>query len=268
MVRPHQALAQFSCVLSLWMEHTFNILQHMCTRQASCQSQDKGPRLCRYAVAFLYGGELVRGGGYTAGTVVQIMTGIHIAGIALGQAAPDLPHYAAGRAAAARLMHVINRTPTGTAGTGSMGVVPATPMTGAVEIEGVAFAYPARPEVSVFTDLNLRIEAGQTVALVGASGCGKSTLIQLLQRFYDPSAGSIRVDGADIRELSLEWYRSNVRVPMHAAHVCAWVTDGFRIICHFFVCVHHDGGAAIVYVRSEYLLREHRYQFTSCRWAL
>jgi ATP-binding cassette, subfamily B (MDR/TAP), member 1 len=55
------------------------------------------------------------------------------------------------------------------------------------------------------------IPAGKTVALVGPSGCGKSTVVQLLQRFYDPASGSIMVDGLDIRQLSLKWYRDQVR---------------------------------------------------------
>lgn len=84
---------------------------------------------------------------------------------------------------------------------------------GEVEIEDVTFSYPARPEVTVFSNLNLHVAAGETVALVGASGSGKSTIIQLLQRFYDPASGRIRVDGVDIRELSLEWYRNHVRKP-------------------------------------------------------
>jgi ABC-type multidrug transport system fused ATPase/permease subunit len=50
------------------------------------------------------------------------------------------------------------------------------------------------------------IQAGQTVALVGASGSGKSTCIQLLQRFYEPLSGTIEVDGIDIRNLKLRWY--------------------------------------------------------------
>lgn len=81
---------------------------------------------------------------------------------------------------------------------------------GAVEIKDVAFAYPARPDVQVFRNLSLSINAGQTVALVGPSGCGKSTVIQLLQRFYDPASGSVHVDGRDIRTLSLGWYRDQV----------------------------------------------------------
>ena len=83
-------------------------------------------------------------------------------------------------------------------------------MQGAVEIQGVSFAYPARPDVQVFQNMTLSITAGQTVALVGPSGCGKSTVVQLLQRFYDPAAGSVSVDGLDIRTLALGRYRDQV----------------------------------------------------------
>lgn len=83
-------------------------------------------------------------------------------------------------------------------------------MQGAVEMQEVSFAYPARPDIQVFQHLSLSVAAGQTVALVGPSGCGKSTIVQLLQRFYDPVSGSVHVDGRDIRTLSLWWYREQV----------------------------------------------------------
>ena len=64
-------------------------------------------------------------------------------------------------------------------------------LTGAVNVEKVSFAYPARPDVKVAKGLNLRVDPGESVALVGASGCGKSTIIQLLERFYTPDGGQI-----------------------------------------------------------------------------
>ena len=53
------------------------------------------------------------------------------------------------------------------------------------------FRYPARPDVPVLTGLNLQVNVGQTVALVGSSGCGKSTVVQLIQRFYDIAGGVV-----------------------------------------------------------------------------
>ncbi|CAA7390833.1 unnamed protein product [Spirodela intermedia] len=78
---------------------------------------------------------------------------------------------------------------------------------GEVELKHVDFAYPSRPEVPVFRDLNLRARAGKTLALVGPSGCGKSSVISLVQRFYEPSSGRVLVDGKDIRKYNLKALR-------------------------------------------------------------
>ena len=58
----------------------------------------------------------------------------------------------------------------------------------------------------------MNIKAGSTVALVGSSGCGKSTCIQLIQRFYDPLEGSVLVDSKSLKDLNLNWFRSQVGV--------------------------------------------------------
>lgn len=63
--------------------------------------------------------------------------------------------------------------------------------TGNLGINKVEFSYPNRPHQRVLRGLELKVEAGKTVALVGASGCGKSTILQLMQRFYDPDVGTI-----------------------------------------------------------------------------
>ena len=62
---------------------------------------------------------------------------------------------------------------------------------GAMEFMNVEFRYPTRPTVPVLQGLNLKVQPGQTLALVGSSGCGKSTSIQLIERFYDPAAGQV-----------------------------------------------------------------------------
>jgi ATP-binding cassette subfamily B protein len=100
-------------------------------------------------------------------------------------------------------------------------VLPSTGRGLAVEFDQVNFRYPSRPEQPALQDFDLRLAAGETVALVGASGAGKTTVFQLLQRFYDVEAlaagtggpqGSIRLNGTDIRALSLTELRSHVGV--------------------------------------------------------
>ncbi|MEP6862868.1 MAG: ABC transporter transmembrane domain-containing protein [Deltaproteobacteria bacterium] len=74
---------------------------------------------------------------------------------------------------------------------------------GRIELEGVSFAYPARHEQTVLRDVSLKIEAGESIAVVGPSGAGKSTILALLYRFYDVDAGRVLFEGVDVRDLSL-----------------------------------------------------------------
>jgi ATP-binding cassette, subfamily B (MDR/TAP), member 1 len=81
---------------------------------------------------------------------------------------------------------------------------------GHIRFENVHFRYPTRPGVRVLRDLNLEVKPGTYIALVGASGCGKSTTIQLIERFYDPLAGNVTIDGQDISRLNIQEYRKNI----------------------------------------------------------
>ncbi|HEX4504522.1 MAG TPA: ABC transporter transmembrane domain-containing protein [Alphaproteobacteria bacterium] len=92
---------------------------------------------------------------------------------------------------------------------------PAAPVTlpapkGAIQFDGIEFRYPTRPETSALTDFNLKVEPGETVALVGPSGAGKTTVFQLLLRFYDPQQGTIRIDGVDLTECDPQALRSRI----------------------------------------------------------
>ena len=87
---------------------------------------------------------------------------------------------------------------------------PALQLRGDVSFEDVHFHYANRADVNVLTGVNLRIEPGKRVALVGPSGAGKSTIASLLQRFHDPTAGVIKVDGQPLDEYDLTGFRKRI----------------------------------------------------------
>jgi ABC-type multidrug transport system fused ATPase/permease subunit len=88
--------------------------------------------------------------------------------------------------------------------------LPAGPTKGQIEFNNVSFNYPSRPDFNVLQGISFTAEAGQTVALVGSSGSGKTTIASLILRFYDPTGGSILIDGADSRSMSLTELRRKI----------------------------------------------------------
>jgi subfamily B ATP-binding cassette protein MsbA len=82
----------------------------------------------------------------------------------------------------------------------------------AIKFDKVFFSYPAAPDRVVLKNINLEVKAGEIVALVGPSGSGKSTLANLVQRMYDATSGSIRIDGKDIRDLKLTALRDKIGI--------------------------------------------------------
>jgi ATP-binding cassette subfamily B (MDR/TAP) protein 1 len=81
---------------------------------------------------------------------------------------------------------------------------------GAIQFKDVHFSYPTRPESAIFKGLNLDIKAGTTVAIVGPSGSGKSTTVSLIERFYDPTSGTVSLDGNDLTKINVSYLRSLV----------------------------------------------------------
>ena len=81
---------------------------------------------------------------------------------------------------------------------------------GDIELKDVCFSYPARPDEQIFNGFSLLIPSGTTAALVGQSGSGKSTVISLIERFYDPQAGEVLIDGINLKEFQLKWIRHKI----------------------------------------------------------
>jgi ATP-binding cassette, subfamily B, bacterial len=107
-----------------------------------------------------------------------------------------------------RLFELLDQTPQITA-PATPQALPA-PLVGAVRFERLRFAYPSHSEKPVLNDLDIAVEPGTTVALVGPSGAGKTSVFQLLMRFYDPDAGRVLLDGADLRQLDPAALRARI----------------------------------------------------------
>ena len=101
------------------------------------------------------------------------------------------------------------------------------PITGNIRFEHVDFAY--NPEEPVLQDFNLDIQAGQTIALVGETGAGKSTIVNLVCRFYEPTAGTIYIDGKDYRTRSQLWLQSSLGYVLQSPHLFSGtIADNIR----------------------------------------
>ncbi len=107
---------------------------------------------------------------------------------------------------------------------------PATPARGEIRFEGVSFAYPTARERRVLGPLDLVVKSGERIAVVGPSGAGKTSLFQLLLRFYDPGAGTIRIDGVPISAMRLDDLRGLVAiVPQDPVIFAETIAENIRV---------------------------------------
>ncbi|CAN8253935.1 unnamed protein product [Cochlearia groenlandica] len=163
---------------------------------------------CTYALAVWYGGKMILEKGYTGGQVLIIIFAVLTGSMSLGQASPCLSAFAAGQAAAYKMFETIKRNPVIDASDPTGKVL--DDIRGDIELKDVNFSYPARPDEQIFRGFSLSISSASTVALVGQSGSGKSTVVSLIERFYDPQSGEVRIDGINLKEFQLKWIRSKI----------------------------------------------------------
>ncbi|WP_354282349.1 ABC transporter transmembrane domain-containing protein [Sphingomonas sp. PvP056] len=129
--------------------------------------------------------------------------------------------------AAERLAELLNEEPEIAAPTAP--AVLQIPARGTLTFDHVEFRYPTRQDVAALHDFSLDITSGETVAIVGPSGAGKTTLFQLIQRFYDPDAGAVRIDGVDLRDADPAEVRARIAmVPQETVIFGATARDNLR----------------------------------------
>ncbi|XP_052197564.1 ABC transporter B family member 15-like [Diospyros lotus] len=163
---------------------------------------------CTWALDFWYGGKLIAQGYIGPKSLLETFMILVSTGRVIADAGTMTNDLAKGSDAAGTVFAVLDRN-TEIEPEGQEGYKP-DKITGHVELRDIQFAYPARPNLMIFDGFSIKIEAGKSTALVGQSGSGKSTIISLIERFYDPLRGTVKVDGRDIKSYHLRSLRKHI----------------------------------------------------------
>jgi ATP-binding cassette, subfamily B, bacterial len=173
------------------------------------------------------GAEDVQTGAMTGGGIAAFVFTSALVASAFGSLTEVYGDLLRGAGAAARLGELLQEQP-GIAAPPNPVPLP-EPAQGRVAFDNVVFKYPTRQDVSALDNFSLHIEPGETVAVVGPSGAGKSTLFQLIQRFYDPTSGSVSIDGVALPSTDPKWVRQRIAmVPQETVIFAASARDNLR----------------------------------------
>ncbi|KJK82852.1 Multidrug resistance protein [Metarhizium anisopliae BRIP 53293] len=164
-----------------------------------------------FGLAFWQGVHMFgRGEIKSSGEVFTVLLSVVIAAVSLTSLAPYFIEFTRAASGAAQLFTLIDRQsaidPFDESGEKPSDVA------GHIELENATFSYPSRPGTNVLDAFTLDIPSGKVTALVGQSGSGKSTIIGLIERWYNVTSGSIKLDGREIKDLNINWLRKNVRL--------------------------------------------------------
>ncbi|KAI9594132.1 P-loop containing nucleoside triphosphate hydrolase protein [Syncephalis fuscata] len=161
-----------------------------------------------YGLGFWFGSKQIADKEMDVQQVLNVFFALIIGTMTIGMAATPMSSVQTAQGAAYKIFSVIDRDSKIDYRSES-GLRPEN-INGNIEIRDVNFSYPSRPDVQILRNYSLDIQSGQTVALVGSSGSGKSTIVSLLERFYSPESGTIKLDGTPIEDINLRYLRQHI----------------------------------------------------------
>ncbi|XP_023550202.1 ABC transporter B family member 20 isoform X2 [Cucurbita pepo subsp. pepo] len=200
----NETLAKYSYATSLQATLRYGILISLV--QGLGLGFTYGLAICSCALQLWVGRFLVTHHKAHGGEIITALFAVILSGLGLNQAATNFYSFDQGRIAAYRLFEMISRS---SSSSNHDGVTPSS-IQGNIEFRNVYFSYLSRPEIPILSGFYLTVPAKKAVALVGRNGSGKSSIIPLMERFYDPTLGEVLLDGENIKNLKLEWLRSQI----------------------------------------------------------
>ncbi|MBA0726295.1 hypothetical protein Golax_002133 [Gossypium laxum] len=200
----NETLAKYSYATSLQATLRYGILISLV--QGLGLGFTYGLAICSCALQLWVGRFLVKNNKAHGGEIIAALFAVILSGLGLNQAATNFYSFDQGRIAAFRLFEMISRSSSGLNQEGNI----LASIQGNIEFRNVYFSYLSRPEIPILSGFYLTVPAKKAVALVGRNGSGKSSIIPLMERFYDPTLGEVLLDGENIKNLKLEWLRSQI----------------------------------------------------------
>lgn len=200
----NETLAKYSYATSLQATLRYGILISLV--QGLGLGFTYGLAICSCALQLWVGRFLVTHGKAHGGDIITALFAVILSGLGLNQAATNFYSFEQGRIAAYRLFEMISRS----SSTVNHDGLTLASVQGNIEFRNVYFSYLSRPEIPILSGFYLSVPAKKAVALVGRNGSGKSSIIPLMERFYDPTLGEVLLDGENIKNLKLEWLRSQI----------------------------------------------------------
>ncbi|XP_035825122.1 ATP-dependent translocase ABCB1 [Aplysia californica] len=193
---------------SLWGPYKTNIKNSL--RASFAFGVSQGVYYLTFSVCFYYGAQLLEDDDIDYYDIFKVFTCIVMGAMQLGRSVAFAPDASRARRAAGRIFGLADYQ-TSINPYSDDGEKPAEgSFSSVVRFSHAQFRYPTRPEVTILNGLDLSVQPGQTLALVGESGCGKSTAIHLMERFYDLEAGTVFLDKHNVKELNVQWLRRQI----------------------------------------------------------